>query len=399
MTTLAGDRAAFPSPRTALYSASIAQGAVSFVALGLPAIGPQLRQEFGLSLAELGAVLTAILVGSGIAFLAIGAALDRFGARATTTFGTAVAVSAMCGAAYAPTGGILIGALLISGAGLGVVPIAGGAGIFATYPTARRARAMGIRQMSAPLGGMAGAALMPALYAVGGSRLIFFVGAAVAGTSSMGLALCSSTATQRTRRPQPLREIWNAPGIRRLLFATCFYIAVLQAVLSYTVPAVRGSGFSALVAGTTYFVVNLTAAVSRVVFGRRADRGGGTRRRRTLIESGVVAGVGAIVFAFALHASVIAILPAAVVLALGASGWNAVVYTFAGELTRPELAARAFALSATVVSASTGIVTPLLGELATHAGWNGLWAATAFCAICAAAVISTLPRAPHPAAP
>ena len=37
---------------------------MSFVGFGLPAIGPQLRHVYGLSLAELGAVLTANLLGA-----------------------------------------------------------------------------------------------------------------------------------------------------------------------------------------------------------------------------------------------------------------------------------------------------------------------------------------------
>jgi hypothetical protein len=40
------------------------QAAVSFVAIGLPAIGPELRRAFALSLPELGAVLTGSLFGS-----------------------------------------------------------------------------------------------------------------------------------------------------------------------------------------------------------------------------------------------------------------------------------------------------------------------------------------------
>ena len=45
------------SARLVLTSASAAQVAVSFVTFGLPAIGPQLRDEFGLGLPGRGAVL------------------------------------------------------------------------------------------------------------------------------------------------------------------------------------------------------------------------------------------------------------------------------------------------------------------------------------------------------
>jgi hypothetical protein len=53
-----------PSARAVLVGASAAQAAVAYVGFGLPVIGPQLRGEYGLSLAELGAVLTATLLGA-----------------------------------------------------------------------------------------------------------------------------------------------------------------------------------------------------------------------------------------------------------------------------------------------------------------------------------------------
>ena len=71
-----------------LASASAAQAAVSFVNFGLPSIGPDLRRHFGLSLPELGAVLTAALLGSGLALIAAGIAVDRLGARRATLAGS-----------------------------------------------------------------------------------------------------------------------------------------------------------------------------------------------------------------------------------------------------------------------------------------------------------------------
>ena len=86
-----------------------------------------------------------------------------------------------------------------------------------------------------------------------------------------------------------VHRLVRAPGMIRLLVVAALYIVVLQAVLVFTVPSVRDSGFSSFVAGATFFVLNVTAGVARVVFGRIADRGGGARRVRTLVEAGAVA--------------------------------------------------------------------------------------------------------------
>ena len=60
------------SPGAVLVGASAAQASVSLVNFGLPAIGPQLSDEFDMSLFWLGAVLAAGLLGSGIALIVAG---------------------------------------------------------------------------------------------------------------------------------------------------------------------------------------------------------------------------------------------------------------------------------------------------------------------------------------
>lgn len=75
-----------------LAAASAAQAAVAFVNVGLPAIGPELSHRFGLSLAALGAVLTAGLFGSGLALIGAGIAVDRVGTRIPILVGTALAM-------------------------------------------------------------------------------------------------------------------------------------------------------------------------------------------------------------------------------------------------------------------------------------------------------------------
>ena len=126
--------------------------------------------------------------------------------------------------------------------------------------------------------------------------------------------------------------------MRRLLVVAAFYIVVLQAVLVYAVPAARAAGLSALAAGATFFAIQATAGVARVVWGRIADGGGGARRARTLVEAGVVAAAGALLFARRAPRGRRSRRPAAVVFGFGALGWNALVYVSAGERAPPELA-------------------------------------------------------------
>jgi MFS family permease len=123
--------------------------------------------------------------------------------------------------------------------------------------------------------------------------------------------------------------------MQRLFVVAACYIVVLQAVLSFTVPAAHAAGLTAFAAGCTYFALNVTAMVSRVAWGHVADRDRGTRRTRTLGAAGAVAAAGALLFALALHGGAAVVVAAAVLFGFGALGWNALVYVSAGERAAP----------------------------------------------------------------
>jgi MFS family permease len=363
------------SPTIVLASASAAQAAVSFVTFGLPSIGPELRRHYALSLPELGAVLTAALLGSGLALIAAGIAVDRFGARAATLAGTVLAAAGLAAAASAESKALLFVALAVSGIGSSVVPVAGAGALFRAYPPARRGWALGVRQTAVPLGGTVAALAMPGLVRLGGVELAFAVaaGAVVLTGTVFGLIGEEGPPPARKRIERAFRSILRAPGMARLLVVAALYIVVLQAILSYTVPSSRAAGLSAFWAGATYFAVNVTAMVARLVWGKVADRQGGSRRVRTLVETGVVGAVGGLVFALALHSGPALVLPAAVLFGFGALGWNALLYVSAGERTSPDLAGRSVATAATVVFLISALCTPLLGALADDAGWDVFW--------------------------
>ncbi len=372
-----------------LTAATAAQAAVSFVNFGLPAIGPQLRQEFGLSLPALGAVLSAGFLGTALSLVPAGIAVDRLGSRAAMAAGTALGAAGLFAAAAAGSSLALAAGLVLFGVGSSVVTIGGAGALFRAYPPERRGWALGVRQMAVPLGGMIGAVLVPALEAVGGVSTVLLAAATAVLLSGAAFAVVADS-LRGGRQPRGFRTILKAPGMQRLLVVAAFYIVVLQAVLVYTVPAARDAGLSALAAGATFFAIQVSAGVARIVWGRIADGGGGARRTRTLAEAGVVAAFGALLFTAALHAGVAVALPAAIVFGFGALGWNGLVYLSAGERTPPELAARSVAVAATLIFGLSAVATPALGALAHGAGWDVFWLAAAALALTGAGVAATL---------
>ena len=374
-----------------LVTASAAQVAVSFVTFGLPAIGPQLRDELGLGLPAVGAVLTAAFLGSGLSLLGIGVAVDRLGSRIAMAAGTLLAVAALMASSAADTAWALALALGAFGVGSSTVTVAGIGALFRAYPAERRAWALGVRQMAVPLGGMLGAVLVPALEALGGVRVVLLTAAVAVGVTGAGFTLVAD-GLRGGRQVGGFRAILDAPGMRRLLVVAALYIVVLQAALVYALPAAREAGLSSLAAGAAFFAMQAAAGVARVAWGRIADRDAGRRRTRTLVEAGLVAAGGALLFAAALHQGAELAVPAAVVLGLGALGWNALVYVSAGERTPPELSGRSVAVAATVIFALSAVATPPLGALAHEAGWDVFWVTVSLLAVAGAAVAARLPR-------
>lgn len=375
-------------PGVVLGTATGAQAAVSLVNFGLPAISPELRSELHLGLTTVGAIVTVSLLGSGVFLIPAGVWVDRYGSRRMTLLGTALAVAGLLVAAWTSSVALLAAMLFVCGVGTAIIPIAGIGALFRVFDPSRRAWALGVRQMSVPLGGTIAALILPPLAHAGGARACLILSAALIGASGVAFALLGGVDTPgepRSRTRLRLRLLLTLPGMGRLLACTALLIVVLESVVVYAIPAARDAGLSRFWVGAVFFVIQITAGVARIVWGRIADRGGGRRRIRTLVEAGLLAALGAALFAAALHGGAWAAIPAAVVFAFGALGWNALVYVRAGELAPPELAAQSVSVAATLVFTLSAVSTPPMGALAESIGWTGFWLVCA--ALCGAAAL------------
>src|SRR5262249_60119741 len=72
-----------------LAGGTVAQASFAAITLGLPVLAPALRTDFGLSLREIGLLLSAPWIGATITFLAWGLVVDRYGERPAITAGAA----------------------------------------------------------------------------------------------------------------------------------------------------------------------------------------------------------------------------------------------------------------------------------------------------------------------
>jgi MFS family permease len=246
--------------------------------------------------------------------------------------------------------------------------------------------------MAVPVGGLFAALTVPPLDRLGGTRIVLIVGAVgVALTGLLFSAVSDSVRISHDRSVRIVRGVWHGPGIVRLLVVTVAYLFILQSVLLCTVPAMHAAGFPSFQASLAYLLVNLAAIASRAVWGRVADFDSGTRRKRSLVETGLLSSVGALVFGVALHLPLAFVLPSVGFFAFASLGWNAVVYALVGEWAGTQLAGRAFSVAATVVFLGAAVVNPAIGGLAQWLGFNALWAITAVVGVVGALTAASLP--------
>jgi MFS family permease len=375
-----------PRARTTLIIAVIAQSAVSVVQFGLPAIGMEVRDQFGLGPAGFGAVFAAVGLGSAVALIPTGMLVDRFGARPVLLAGAGINLVAYLVASLAGSAALFSAAIFVAGIGSAAVPVAGMSSLLREFPPQKRGIALGWRQLAVPLGGTIGAAALPLLAHVGGVRLALTATALFTASTAAVFAKLSLPGSGETRRLR-LDGALTAPGMRSLLVVGLLYVYALSAALTYIVPAARDDGIGRTAAGALFVILNLAAAASRLVWGRMADRAGGTRRVRTLTECGALAAVAGLAMPVALHLGLVPAVLVTVALAFGCFGWNGVLYVTAGELVGAERAGRAVGVASTMVFGAGSLASPVSGLVAEAGGYDVMWL-TAAAASAAGAVFA-----------
>jgi MFS family permease len=375
-----------PRARTTLIIAVIAQSAVSVVQFGLPAIGMEVRDQFGLGPAGFGAVFAAVGLGSAVALIPTGMLVDRFGARPVLLAGAGINLVAYLVASLAGSAILFSAAIFVAGIGSAAVPVAGMSSLLREFPPHKRGIALGWRQLAVPLGGTIGAAALPLLAHVGGVRLALTATALFTASTAAVFAKLSLPGSGETRRLR-LDGALTAPGMRPLLVVGLLYVYALSAALTYIVPAARDDGIGRTAAGALFVILNLAAAASRLFWGRMADRAGGTRRVRTLTECGVLAAMAGLAMPVALHLGLAPAVLVTVALAFGCFGWNGVLYVTAGELVGAERAGRAVGVASTMVFGAGSLASPVSGLVAEAGGYDVMWL-TAAAASAAGAVFA-----------
>ena len=367
----AGGRAASGLPRYRWVVLGVgATGAGAFAALrmGLPALGPAIREEFALSLAQVGLAFTAVSVGVALTLIPWGLLTDRAGERPVLAGGLAGTSLALAGAAFAPSFPVLLLGILLAGMAGASATGASGRAVMGWFGRAERGLALGIRQMALPLGGALSSFVLPSLVGLGGLRAALLALSGLTLTAAAAAALWlrdapaleegSPAAVYAAAQPPPMRDRrqW------RLGAGSALLVLAQSAVLGFLVLfLVDERDLSPALAAALLGVAQLGGAASRIVAGRRSDLDGARLpllRRVALRNAILLALVAALTAApgFLLY-------PVLAAAAVSTMSWNGLAFTAAAELSGRLRAGTAMSLQNTLVSVLAVVASPLFGAL------------------------------------
>ncbi len=345
--------------------------------MALSQILPQLRVSLSLDEPTIGAMVTAINLGTVVAFALVGLA-DRWGRKrlltltivgyTLTTFLTGLTTSLLAFTLMQ----LLARMFLIAEWATSMVYAA------EEFPADRRGMVIGVIQAFSSLGAIACAGVVPLLLRTDhGWRTVYFVGILpliVLMIARRGLRESSrfleSQGSGENRGKRSFLRIWGTPYRGRVLLLALVwglaYLSMNNATLFWKEFAVTERH---LTDGQVGLVIAIAAVLSMpLVFlaGKLLDAIGRKRGAVVIFVTGVIGILGA----YGLH-GVVPLALALVLAIFGASAFMPVLNAFTAELFPTELRADAFAWSNNLLGRVTYVLSPLaLGVAARSFGWG-----------------------------
>ena len=366
-------------------------GAFSALRMGLPALGPALRDELDLSLTQVGLIFSALAAGVCLMLLPWGMLTDRVGERPVMAGGLTAFALVIGATAFSTSYAALLVGMFLAGAMGASATGASGRAVMGWFGRAERGMALGIRQMALPLGGAVGALALPWLIGLGGLQAAFLTLSGVALVAAAAAALLMRDAPPPTIAvPDPEVELpTHDPRQWRLGAASGLLVVGQSALLGFIVLFLHDArGLSTGVAAGGLATLQLLGAAARIVAGRRSDREG----LRIPLLRRIAAADALLLAACALLTTAPGALLYPVLLAAGITAmcWNGLAFTAAAEIAGRRRAGTAMSLQNTIVAIGGTIAPTAFGALVHGAGWGTAYAAAALGPVVALALLAPL---------
>jgi sugar phosphate permease len=358
-----------------LAAGTLAQASFSAVVLGVPALAPQLRSQYELSLGQIGVVVGASGIGMLPTLLPWGLLADRVGERIVIAAGLTGAAAVVAGTAETTTFAGLAGLLAVAGALGASVNAASGRAVMGWFAADERGLALGIRQTAIPIGAATAAASLPWLASTGGTHLAFLAlaGGCLAGAALGGVFLRDAPARERPARRATLDSPLRDPRMWRLGGGSALYLVAQISITGFVVLFLHEHrGLSPNAAAAVLAGINVLGIGARIGAGRWSDRRG--TRLRPLREIGIaLAGATAVVAAL-VDAPLAALLPALVVCGVLGLSWNGLSFTAAAETAGAAHSGAALGFQQMLLGVFVASVPPAFAALVAASSWRAAYA-------------------------
>jgi sugar phosphate permease len=346
-----------------LAAGTLAQASFSATSVGLPALSPTLKSDYGLSLTQTGVVLAAVGIGMLFTLLPWGLVADRVDERWVIAAGLTGAAGLLVVASTTHTFGAVTAALIGVGALGASVNAASGRAIMAWFPSTELGLALGIRQTAIPIGGALGAALLPTLGTAGGTQLAFvflgaacLVGAIVAAVFVRGGADAEPEIGDVT---QPVRD----PFMWLLGTGTGLFLLAQIAIIGFVVLFLHEHrGLSKEAAGAVLAGIYVLAVGARIASGTISDRLGS--RLGPLRTIGVALAIATAAAAAAIDAPLALLIPLFLVAGVLSMSWNGLAYAAAAEAAGSARTGAALGFQQTLLGVVVAGAPPVIAAVA-----------------------------------
>jgi sugar phosphate permease len=359
-----------------LAAGTLAQASFSASSVGLPALSPTLKSEYGLSLTQTGVVLAAIGIGMLCTLLPWGLVADRVDERWVIAAGLTGAAALLVVASTTDGFGTVTITLVGVGALGASVNAASGRAIMAWFPSTELGLALGIRQTAIPIGGAVGAVALPVLGSSGGTHAAFvFLGSAcLTGAIVAAVFVRSGTGSPEEEVRdvgQPLRD----PFMWLLGTGTGLFLVAQIGITAFVVLFLHEHrGLSKEAAGAVLAAIYVLAVAARVASGSISDRLGS--RLGPLRTIGVALSILTACVAAALDAPLALLVPLFVVAGVLSMSWNGLAYAAAAEAAGAARTGAALGFQQTLLGVVVAGAPPVVAAVAAHS-WRVAFALAA----------------------
>ena len=338
------------------------------------AMAPVIQRDLGLSVTEIGLLVSGYYVAQTFGAVPAGGLADRIGVGRALLAAHALLVTGVLIMSRAETFAGAVSATVVMGFGYSMVNPSTAKGVLAWFPAHRRATAMGVKQTGVPIGGVLAAGNGALVTIVDWQSLLVAVACLTAVNGLMYLLLvdaqrpASHSSIAATLRA--MLEVGHNVNVRALFFANIPWNMGQTNFFAYLTLFMRdAAGASQPVAGLVLGLAQVSSALGRVGWGLVSDTlFGGARKRVTVGLCGASAVLLLAMAAVEPRGGIWLGALLAVGLGLTIASYPTLAQTLAVESVEPSQAGAAMGYSLTGTSLGGVIGPPIFGAVVDYTG-------------------------------